>query len=389
MLDTFAKRLASQFVPSPGDLNVNDRWAIGGAFKPAIASGGALVVSLGALTAAFAGTFVAPTADYDVGDRFRIERRPLPGDLGLKNRFAIGGSFYAIESTNDRTGKIVATVGGLSSSLRGTAIFTPLFDYGDRLHIERRPLPSVGIGIENRYALGGSFYQLDAATSDGRIVAALGGLVASLRGGALYSHFFDVEYSVTPNFVVTDMPPSSGLIAVTLGGALASLRGSALPPDSSSGRIHATLGVLTALLRGTMTPAAARDGRLHIDCGSLTSLLRGASVPPQGVIGGINATLGGLSSAFAGTFTPFTASGRVAAQVGALTAQVFGQWIPAGAIVGRIDATTGGLVATFKGSSVALVGKLDALSLSVRPALDGCVEIQPSLVAKLQVIPVK
>lgn len=353
MLDTFAKRLASQCIPSPGDINTNDRWAIGGAFKPTIASGGALVIAFGSLVAAFAGTLTAPSADYDTADRYHIERRPYPGSgSGIGQRYAIGGSFYSGTPTNDRSGKIASAVGGLSASLRGAVTFTPLFDYDDRLHLQRRPLPGVGIGVENRFAIGGSFYQLEFASSDGRLNTTFGGLVASFRGGALYSHFFDVDYSITPNFVVTDMPPSSGAITAALGGLTSVLQGSALPPDSSSGRIQATLGALSAALQGTMTPPAARDGRLHLDLGTLSAALRGAAVPPQGVVGGVQSRLGDVAASLRGTFTAFAASGLISVDLGSLGASMRGQSIQPGAIVGRINVALGGLQVAFIGHSL-------------------------------------
>lgn len=352
MLDSFAKRLNSQFVSSPGDISASDRWAIGGGFKPTVWRAGAITATLGALVASLVGSVTSPPSELmTAGDRLRVQHVPKPGLQTIFNRYAYATSFnFEGEGTasDNRDGRISSTLGALTASFRGS-LFVPLFQ--------------------------------------GNIAANLGALTASFRGTAYVDHFFDVEYSVTPTYEFSVMPQRSGQILATLGSLTASLRGVALPPDSTDGRIVAALGALTASLRGTHTLPPGRSGRIHADLAELVVAFRGASVPPQGVVGGINATLGSLVASFVGsTLTLF--DGRISATLGPLTSSLHGAAFEPGTIVGLINAELGPLSVLLQGGVAAgdtgyLVG-----TVAFRPALEATVRIESALTGTPTIYPV-
>lgn len=317
MLDTFAKQLNFLGYPSGGAISEGDRHAFLGLTPPDRSYSGAIVATLGALAANFAGTVTAPpSAGWTAADRHHALGLTYGANgLDIYERYQQLGLFL-FEGDGSIGGRINATLGALTASLRGTN---------------------------------------SSLAVNGRVAANLGSLTASLRGEAYYDHFFDVDYSITPAFTPTVLTASSGQIAATLGALTASLRGQALPPNSSNGQILATLGALTSSLLGTVTAAAARDGKIKGDLGALTASLRGASVPPQSNVGAIQATLGALTASFVGTTVVPHYSGRIAATLGPLAGRFYGQALLPGTIYGLINANLGPLTSSVKGSSTIAV----------------------------------
>lgn len=310
MLDTFAKRLNSQGVTSPGDISTGDRWAIGGSFKPSPEAAGFIAATLGALAAGFAGTVTNPAATWTQGDRWRVELHGLPGAITAADRWAFGGSFLFVGSGASPNSAMKATLGALSASLRGT-----------------NSSPIVG----------------------GKLAAALGPIAASLRGEAYYDVFFDVDYSITPAFTPTVLPASLGALNPTLGALSASFRGQALGVNGSNGQILASLGALTSSIVGTMTAPAGRSGKVKADFGALSMSARGSSVPPQGVIGSLQPVLGALGASLRGTIVVPAVQGQIAATLGPISGRLYGQALLPGTIYGLIAAELGPLSSSLRG----------------------------------------
>lgn len=286
-----------------------------------------------------------------------LEGHPYPGDVQIENRFAIAGSFRHITGGTNVSGKVVAPLGALVPSLLGTATFVPPMDIDDRYHVEGRPYPGTFLTTEDRFALGFAYRRITgSSSSNGSVAGSLGALRASFVGSALFSIFFDVDYTVTATFAINGLTPSLGAMGPTLGTMAAALRGSVLPPDSVSGLIPATLGRMTASLLGTMTPPAGRSGIVHCDLSGLVVAARGTAVPPNGNVGIVSANLGALSMSSAGTFAPFIANGLVSISLAPLTDAFFGQSLLPGDIYGLLPGQLGSLTAAFSGNRLPPTG---------------------------------
>lgn len=348
MLDSFAKRLNSQLVPSPGDIDDADRWAVGGHVRPTPWAAGAIVATLGALTGAFVGTNDSPEAsNFEFADRVRTQLIPYPGDLELlQNRYAIAGHFLFVgEDSDNVAGAIEAVLGGLQPSFLG---------------------------------------EFDAPPSrDGAIGSTLGGLTTAFVGTSFYRLFFDIEWSLTPTIEFVELPSRDGALGVTLGELGTSILGTALPPDSVFGDIATTLGALSTSFAGSFTAPGSFDGLIHGNLSGLVPSFVGTSVPADSSVGAVTATLGGLTSELIGTSATSVSDGLFGLSLGALDASFYGQFIEAGAIVGLIDGEFGALTASFRGALV----NPDPLdrpdSIRVEPAFEATIAVEAHFEADL------
>lgn len=292
------------------------------------------------------------------------------------------------------TALIDTTLGGFTVELEGTftAGVTPTYSFSDRLAFVYLADPTVGFDYDARLSLGGApgaspttgnnrqgkvSTTLAAFTADldgtaapplyeGELAPTLGTFVVEFLGENLYTHFFDISYSVTPTWVVYEQPARFGDVDITIGAFTSNLDGYALPPDSTQGLLTSGIAAFSTDFDGSFTPAPSRDGDIQLDVEVFSTSMRGTATPAGGVIGRVQPQIAAFSTDFDGTFEAWSTDGDLAFTLGSVVVSGRGQFIDASAISGDIDIAMGAFTSIFQtgeivSGSVAKIVELSAL----------------------------
>lgn len=311
-----AWRYSLAAIPDPA-LTLDDRQvhqAIAGAPFPQLGFEAAIDATLDGFSVDLSGTFTAPVAaTWSYADRLAVHYIAEPS-AGFTNqtRLTIGGvpGSAPTVATDDRDGQVSFTLSGFATELQGTT--TPPQYEGD-------------------------------------LVSTISTFVVSFVGENLYTHFFDISYSVTPTWVVYEQPARFGDVDVTIGAFSTSLDGYALPPDSTQGVVNAALSTFVADLDGSFTPAPAKDGDVSLNIEVFGTSFRGSFAAAGGVIGALQPTLSGFTADLTGTFEQWNTDGDITSSMESFSTSLRGAFIPAGAISGDIGIALGAFTVDFDG----------------------------------------